>query len=259
MPDGNDSSYKREDQQEGLPNTQEPAHADNASPGASTSSVLAFCEQIRKDAQAEIETILGRARHAAERKGEDALKEAERISREGKTAAEAQGKRIQTRATSGVSLEMKKMILRARGEIIQEVLARVRDRLQKTRATKEYSDFLKELTVQAIVGLDEEDCIIAPGKRDKDLFTPELIQQIAETLQRGTGREVRMSISHDLSPEGAGVAVYSASQRAVFDNTLDARMERLAEELRAIIAREVFVSDDSRKTEQNKIEKQAQA
>jgi len=225
------------------PETVPPAQGQEEALGEMHSSVLAFCHQIARDAQEEIEKIAGRAELSAKRKLEDAQKEAESVALKIKQAAEAQAKRIQARVTSGISLEMKKMLLRAQADIIEEVFATVRDRLETLRGTTEYVCFLRQLTVQAILVLEEEECLVAPGTEDRDLCTAQLMSEISQLVQGTSGKEVKLSLSPDLSPKGSGVRVYSGAGTALFDNTLDARMERLEDELKAVVARQVFAPE----------------
>ncbi len=209
-------------------------------PSKASLSVRFFCEQIAKDAREEIEKILGRAELSARRRAEEAEKEAVDAARQIEGAAHDQAKSIETRTLAGVSLEMKKTILRLQWEIIEEVLARTKAKLTELRGTKEYASFLKELAAQGVRALGENECVLVPGVEDRDLFTPELVREIEELLGRTSGRKVKLSVSSDLAPEGAGVRVYSGTKTMLFDNTLDARMERLADELKAVVAREVF-------------------
>lgn len=208
-------------------------------------SVLPFCEQIAKDAQEEVGKILGRAQLSATSRLDEAEKEAQSVARQIRDTAETQAKRIQARATSGMSLETKRTILRAQGDIIDEVFARVTASLKKLHATKKYIDFLKELTVQAIMVLEEKECLLAPGIEDRGLYIPRLIEEIKELVERATGKKVKLTISTDLLPQGSGVRVYSGAGTTLFDNTLDARMERLQDELRTIVAREVFAPEEA--------------
>jgi len=215
-------------------------------------SALAFCEQIRKDAEAEIEKILGKAQLSIGKRRDEAERQAESAVSEIKEAAQAQARTIEAKALSGVSLETKRTLLRVQGEIVEEVFAGLRARLRKLRETTKYRDFLKELTVQGIVAVDEEECVAAPGVEDRKLFTPQLVAEIEQIVESKSARKVSIAVSPDLAPEPYGVRVYSGARTALFDNTLDARMERLADELKAIVARQVFASDEAERSGQTR-------
>lgn len=223
--------------------------------GDTTGSALAFCDQIDKDAREEIEKILGRARLSVTRKLEEGEKRADTVARQLTGAAEAQAERISATMMSGVSLEMKKTILRAQGDIIDDVFQKVKATLKQMGHTPEYLHFLRELTVQAIIVLEEEECLLAPGSEDRELYSPELVQEIGQLVERKTGKPVKLSLSPDLSPEGSGVRVYSGGRRTLFDNTLSARMERLEDELKTLVASEVFPSHPGARQAQTDAEK----
>jgi len=233
----------RESGKETPESEQDSAGRDRIEPGSQEpGSVAAFCEQIRKDAKEETERIVGRARLSASRKREEAEKEADSIARQIRDAAQARARGIEARGLADASLEMRRTALRAEGEIVEEVLDRVRERLKEIRKSEQYLDFLKELTVQAIIALEDQECLVGPGIEDRPLYSPERVEEIEELVEHRKGKKVKLTLSEDLSPEGFGVRVYSGSKTILFDNTLDARMERLSDELKSIVAGEVFAS-----------------
>jgi len=210
-------------------------------------SVRLFSEQIRKEAQEEIEKIREKAELSARRKTQEAEREAERIAREMGQGAEEQAKSIDVRTMAGVSLETKRTMLRLQGQITDEVLAKAMARFKELRGTKQYADFLKELAVQGILALGEETCVLAPAAEDRDLFTEELVRGIEDLARRRSGRKVMATVSMDVSPDGSGIRVYSGKGNMLFDNTLEARLERLWDELIMTVMKEVFAGEREQK------------
>jgi vacuolar-type H+-ATPase subunit E/Vma4 len=131
-------------------------------------------------------------------------------------------------------------MLRVEGEIVNEVLDRARKRLTDFRETAEYAGFLTRLSVEGILALEDNTCVLAPAAADAKLFTPQKVAEITSIAERLTGREIKLSLANDASLHGFGVRVYAGSKRTLFDNTLAARLERLADELRMIVVKEVF-------------------
>ena len=213
-------------------------------PPADDEPAAAFCQQIQSDARDETEAILARARHSAEKKRQGAAEKAEKEVRTIRQEAEAQAKAIESRALAGVSLESKKLLLKAQGEIVDGVFEGVRARLKGMRSGKRYADFLKDLTVQAIIMLGEEECLLVPACEERDWFDASLLADIEQLVEQRTARKVKLSVSDDSLPEGAGVQVYSATGTSLFDNTIPVRFERIADELKVMIVREVFVSGE---------------
>jgi len=222
-----------------------PARAPAPTPDSSLAAVAPFVEQIKKDAEAEMEKIRGRAELAARRKLEAAEREGEAATRQARQSAEEQAHRIAARAMAGVSLEVRRTMLRVQGEIVNEVLDRAREKLKQLQGTPQYAGFVERLAVQGILALADNTCVLAPGAADAGLFTPQRIVEIKKTAKRLTGNEINLTVSNDLSlarpgAEGSGVRVYSGSKKTLFDNTLTARLDRLKDELRMIVAKEVF-------------------
>ena len=205
-----------------------------------SASVAPFVEQIQKDAEAEIERIRGRAELTAKRKLEEAQREAESAIRQATQSAEEQARRIGSRTLSGVSLETRRTMLRVEGDIVNEVLDRAQDRLSDLRETPEYADFVRRLAVEGIMALEDNACVLSPAAADAGLFTAQRVADIKSSAERLTGREITLTLSSDPSVGGVGVRVYSGSRKTLFDNTLAARLERLADELRMIVVKEVL-------------------
>jgi len=222
-----------------------PARAPVPTPDLSLAAVAPFVEQIEKDAEAEIERIRGRAELAARKKLEAAESEGEAATRQARQSAEEQARGITQRVMAGVSLEVRRTMLRVRGEIVNEVLNRAREKLNQLQGTPPYADFVRRLAVQGIVALGDNTCALVPAASDARLFTSQGIAEIKKTAERLTGKEINLTVSNDLTlarpgAEGYGVRVYSGSKKTLFDNMLTARLERLANELRMIVAKEVF-------------------
>jgi V/A-type H+-transporting ATPase subunit E len=223
---------KRDDeiQEEGLPDT--------------AASAALFAEQIRKDAQQEINKIREKAELSAARKGEEAETEAESLVGGIRREAQEQGTTIQTRMMAAVALETRRTALRVQGEIIDHVLKSAKERLGDLRGTEEYADFFKRLAVQGILALGQQRCLLVPATEDAALLTAQMLREIQNLAEEASGKKVTARVSRDIAPEGWGIRVYSDEGNILFDNTLDARLERLRDELRTLVAREVFPSED---------------
>ena len=243
MSDSRRNDELMEQTAKGVARSTSETHEDREGVTADSASVRVFCEQIRKDAQGEIETILGKAELSARRRREEAQNEAETIAKQVRNEAETQARRIEATVMSGVSLEVKKINLRTRGEIVDEVFARVWSRLAALKKSPEYSRFLKELTAQGVIALGVLECTVAPGTEDAELFAEKFLEEAAGLARQRMGVNVKLTWKDDVVIQGSGVRIYSADGAMLFDNTTLARMERLSDELKGIIAAEVFGPD----------------
>ncbi len=203
-------------------------------------SIEAFCEQIRQDAKKEIDKIISRATRTAKEKLDVAQKEVERIRENILKQTEEEAENIKRRVMADVNLEIKKVRLKSREEIIDEVLARVKEKLQALRTTDAYRDVLKKLIVQGILALDENEVAVKIASEDVKLASGSLLSEVKNYLQDKYKRSVTIEFSQAPLQEGIGVCVYSKKGNIFFDNTFNARMKRMDDELRLAISREIF-------------------
>ena len=203
---------------------------------ASAHDASPFIEEIAKGADEEVERILSRARRTAESRltaAKDRVNaEVDEIVRAAKARAELERRRI----ISDLSLETKKIVLKARGELVEETLAQVRDRLERSRGTPQYREMLKALVIEGILALDRAGVHVSVSAADAAMANDAFFNDVA----RDCGRPVKCSVAADLDEKAMGAIVRAADGSVLFDNTMGARMERLADELQLIVSREVF-------------------
>jgi vacuolar-type H+-ATPase subunit E/Vma4 len=69
-----------------------------------------------------------------------------------------------------------------------------------------------------------------------------------DEVARESGRPVKITPAADLNETAMGAVVRAADGSVLFDNTIEARMERLGDELQLIVSREVFGSESEPRT-----------
>ena len=203
---------------------------------ATTNDASPFVAEITRTADEEVERILSRARRTAETRlgtAKDQVNaETGTILETAKTRVEVERRRI----VSDLNLEMKKIVLKARGELVKEVLNRVRERLERSRGTPEYRAMLKALVIEGIAALDRPEVSVSVSTADEAMANSAFFKEVAHDC----GRPVNITSAADLDERAMGAIVRAADGSVLFDNTIAARMERLADELHLIVSREVF-------------------
>ncbi len=203
-----------------------------------------FCDQIRSDASDQADSILKRARHSADRKIRDARTEAQQAAQQLLTEAHAEAALIDRRTLAGVSLDSKRILLKAHGRILDDALEELKARVDQLRSHDAYNDFLVNLAAQAVIALDEKHCIIAPGRQDIQRFTDDILAKVSDRVEKSTGSHVTIALSAERSPDGSGLIAYSTDGNALLDNTVSARFRRLEDELKVIISHEAFALEE---------------
>ena len=195
-----------------------------------------FVDEISRSAAEETDKVLSRAKRTAETRLDEARKqvgtEVDQILAAAKARAETERRRI----LSDLSLETKKITLKARGELVEDVLGQVRARLERTRGTPEYRAMLKAFILEGIRALDRSDVTVSVGAADAAMANGAFFDEVA----RECGRPVKITPAANLDEKAMGAVVRAGDGSVLFDNTIEARMDRLADELQLIVSREVF-------------------
>ena len=203
-------------------------------------SVDKICGRIREDGDAEIRSIMEKAQQTADdiiaranRAGEDA---AEKILKDAREKGEIASRRL----LSSVNLEVKRAKLKAREEVVQAIHERVEKALDGYRTSGEYGQVLTGLILEAIRSLDGDSFIVHAAPADIGMIENEVFPALRMQL-KNEGRDVtRLGAEQIDRPVTGGVQVGVPGGNVIYDNTFEARLYRLREEIRNIIFEEVF-------------------
>ncbi|MBN1916367.1 MAG: hypothetical protein JW889_00545 [Verrucomicrobia bacterium] len=198
-----------------------------------------FVEEIQRGAAEEADKVLSRARRTAQARLDEAQRQVAAEVEQILSAAKARADTEQRRILSDLSLETKKTTLKARAELALDVLGEVRARLERSRGTPEYRAMLKAFAIEGIRALDRDEVTVSVSRADEPMANAAFFDEVA----RDCGRPVTITPASALDEKVMGVVVRAADGSVLFDNTIDARMDRLADELQLIVSHEVFVSE----------------
>jgi len=178
-------------------------------------------EKIMEDAEKKIAEI-------KRKKEEDAEKEKNKILDQGKNISE----RVKQRILADARIKAKKEFLEEKERIIQEVIDKAIDKLREIVNSKEYEKKLLDLIKASVDIIDEKKVNILVNKRDK-----EILEKHTDRLNKILGSNINYTIGKPIDCIG-GVIV--TSENVEVDNTLETRLERSMERLRADIAKMLF-------------------
>lgn len=203
-------------------------------------SVDKICEKIREDGDSEIESIIEKAKQTAEnivaRANKAAESAAEKILKEAREKGEIASKRL----ASSVNLEVRRVKFKAREEVIREINRRVEKALESRRTSDGYGQVLTGLVLEAIRSLEGDSFIVEAAPADIGIIEKEVFPAVRDQLKQ-EGRDVTKLTAGPLDRVvSGGVEVGVPGGNVIFDNTFDARLYRLREEVRNIVFEEVF-------------------
>jgi vacuolar-type H+-ATPase subunit E/Vma4 len=211
---------------------------------AEIESVDKICARIRGDGAREIDAILEKARASAAEiiaKAEaEATTAGERIVREAADKAEL----AKRRSLSSVSLEVKRIRLRAREEVVTAVMERVKAEIEGSRKRSDYAGVLGDLIAEALRVLEGEEFVVSADRRDLALLESTVFSAVRERMRK-EGRSVKSMEASELSaPTAGGVQIGVPGGRVIYDNTFEARAYRYRDDIRAIIFKSAFSTED---------------
>lgn len=208
-------------------------------------SVDKICEQIRGDGAKEVDSILEKARSTAAAIIAKAESEAQKVGERILADATEKSTVAQKRVLSSVSLEVRRIKLKVREEIVNAVMDAARANVEKGRKRDDYPRVLAALVAEALRVLEGEEFVVYVDGRDLAMLESSVFPPVRELMKK-RGRAVKR-VEGKALPDSTtgGVRVGVPGGHVIFDNTFEARMYRYRDEIRAIIFEGVFTSEDT--------------
>ena len=200
--------------------------------------------KIVQMADEEVSKIMADARSKADeiRKEADlkANSEAQDITKHG--AQEA--KREKQRILADARLKAKRKMMAMQEHLMKESIERATKYLQELVVKGEdggykYNTIVTNFIREAAEIIGQESLSLSFNRRDKDRFQP-MLSQISQDIAQAIGKKVTLSIAEKTIPTLGGVSVKSDDGSVGVDNTIESRMSRFNEQLKAEASRILF-------------------
>jgi V/A-type H+-transporting ATPase subunit E len=200
-------------------------------------------QKILGSAEKESERILSEAKKEFNEKLASTRKEAEQKG----NAIIERGKReatmIEQRTLAGARIKSKQMKLNLQEKLIKEIFSVATQELTNLRKDKKaYGEAMKALIKEAGIAVGGGDLEAQVRKEDQNIFSGQEVQQLAEGISRSTGERSTLSVSPTSISTMGGVIVQRANGSVKSDNTFEARLKRMEEDLRRKVATILFKS-----------------
>jgi len=176
-------------------------------------------EQILADAHAQAETIRAEAEAQA-----NAEREA-RLQRARQTAESLRGQ-----AAAAAQIEAQTLRLKRREQLLARVFDEARHQLAAAPQWPDYPEIARRLAREAIETLHADEVIVHTDPATGRILDTRALGELAQELG------VRLSMGEPLS-DGTGVIVETADGHRRYDNTLETRLARMQDSLRAPVYR----------------------
>jgi len=197
-------------------------------------------QQILADARSQAEPILRRARRQAEEILRQARQEAERrredIRRNALERAEAEARRVRARA----ELEAENIRRAAREEILQYARQQAVEALRSVPGEERYAEMLLELALAGLRAMRGRRFELLMRAEDREAHGAATAGALRDRAASELGRQVIVTLADETVRASGGLVVRRADGHLLCDQTFEARLERLWDELRVEVAKVLF-------------------
>ena len=190
----------------------------------------ALCAKIDQDADAEVKKLFERAQSEAQ--GILAQAKAEALAN---TAAvvRALDKEIEhdkDRILSTLNLEKKRLILEGKQSFVDRVLAEVKQKAERFRADRAYSEFLANGILEGMRVLDAAEVVVYYAGSDEHIFNNDFVKKLTDRCSAALNKACVLTLNKS-DFKDLGVIINSVDGRMMYDNRFSARLERMYDEI----------------------------
>jgi len=207
---------------------------------ANNESVDRIVSQIREDGEKERRSILEKAAQTASEIIQKAEKNRDENSVKIMKEARDKGELARKRLLSSVKIEIKRARLKAREEVVSRVGAMIDEALGKARKDADYPAILTGLVLEAVRKLRGDSFIVHVDRRDIATLKEKVFPEVRKRMEAESRRIASLEAVELEKDSSGGARVGVPDGKVIFDNTFEARLYRMRDEIRNIIFREVF-------------------
>ncbi|MEM4590726.1 MAG: V-type ATP synthase subunit E family protein [Nitrososphaerota archaeon] len=164
--------------------------------------------------------------------------EGEELRRQAAAASQAlqrESNAARMRLVSQASLEARREYLESVENCVNTVVSEALRRISSLKESRDYTFALKALLREAIEIVGGDDVVVEPAKDDVSLVN-EAVREVGRELG------VKITLSTSTLESVGGVRVRNRDASVIFDNTVEARLERMRGEIRREILRRILPS-----------------
>jgi len=189
-------------------------------------NIKALTRAVLNEAHTEAEQILAEAKGKAEAVRQKARQQAsaERADILGRASREAS--LLRSQAITSAQLRARALEMERREKLLDSVFEEARQRLPVIQQRADYSQIVRQLLREALIHLGEDTALIRADALTRTYLTEQTLAEVSADLG--------VQVQHGPPLEqGVGLIVQTADGHRQYDNTLEARLDRLRNTLRA--------------------------
>jgi len=183
----------------------------------------------------------------AEKQKKLKIEEAKRKAKEAAEAitkkAELQAKAEMSRYEASAKLKSKYRMLQSKEQLIEDVLDTATQKLDSIVGKAEYKKVLTKLAIDGGIALQGETLEL---KLPKNHATHIDVAEIEKAISKETGTKAKVTISKETIRSKGGLIITTPDEKKQVNNTFEARLERLEDKIREVIATILFEEENKK-------------
>lgn len=191
-------------------------------------------KEIEQKAQEEAREIIRQAEAQAEQKKKAAQAKGERRKKEAEERVEERVAQLKKHNQASIGVKKKQVRLRQNEKIIERVLNKVEEEIEKRLDGGNYPRVLRDWIVEAVLGIDADRVIISVSSKERPLITEEFLKEVEKRAGDLRGSSVTVTLSEE-DERDYGVRVLSEDGRTEYRNQVETRLNRSRAAYRKLI------------------------
>ncbi len=196
---------------------------------------------IVKHAEIEAEKIIKDAEKAVEQRKSSVGVQLKQIKKEALKKLQQQTANIEKNHQATTNLECRRMSLRLRDQIVDEIQQKIIHGIEELINGKDYETTLQNWIIEGILGLQVKEVIVNASAPEIEIIKKKnILKKVQKKTIESFGLEVNIALSDDLPLLAQGVVLKSENGRMAFNNQLSTRLLRYQSNIRRMIYEELF-------------------
>jgi vacuolar-type H+-ATPase subunit E/Vma4 len=203
----------------------------------------AIIHGIREEAEKNASEIIAEAQRQIAQSARSFQMQQERQLAQAEADAARRVAELQRAAHSQRLVREKRLRLKARETLIQQIIADVESRLAQQLNAPDYPDILQDWIVEAGLGIRVPEAIVQTSALERPLITAPLLAAAAARIKEISGRTMTLALDENTALPAQGVVLTSPERTVAFSNQVPVRLQRYQSRIRQIIYHRLYTSD----------------
>jgi|GEM_PF-5662460 len=200
----------------------------------------ALIDSIKKAAHDEAQKILDNAQQTVQERKKSTDERISQLKKENQKRIEQQKAAIARESERKIASIERKQQLALKQQIIDHVTEQVVEKFNALVDSSEFKEVILEWTVEAALGLEEEDAVLKVTESCKTFANHAFCEEAAERYKTLTNKNIKLTLSPEIIKNDHGIILESKNGGTIYNNLLQTRLYRHKDLIEARVLEDIF-------------------